>query len=214
MAQPRFDWHFVRRHTLVPSLSMLFAGVLLAAAMWVHSRQELLHSQFSIDQDAVHADYDALVYRRRLVDRYFRRYQSFNALGFVGRESRLDWIETLRGATNDLTLPRISYAIEPQLKAIAPVQSIAAGANAQIHVSRLQLEIDTQRRECAGIDLLRFFEELQTKAPGLISVDRCDLAWQGEGAAEVAVGTNILATCSILIFSVITSDVDGQGMSS
>ena len=203
MARHKPDWRFVRRHTLVPTVSMLIAG----AVIGFHKRQQLMYSQFSGDQSAIHADYDELVYTRRLVDRYFRRYQSFNDLGFVGKESRLDWIETLRAATSDLTLPRISYAIEPQLQAVAPIQSIAAGGNAQIHVSRLQLEIGLLHE----IDLLRFFDELQRKAPGLISVDHCEMNWQGERAADIAVGTNILASCSILIFSVITSDVDDPG---
>ena len=210
MARPEFDWRFVRRHTFVPVLSMLFAAAILTVAIWLHARQELLHSQFSVNQNALHEDYDELVYRRRLVDRYFRRYQSFNELGFVGKESRLDWIETLRAATNDLTLPRISYAIEPQLQAVAPIQSIATDGNAQIHVSRLQLEMGLVHE----MDLLRFIDELQKKAPGLISVDHCELDWQGERTTEVTVGTNILASCSILIFSVITSDVDNPGVAS
>ena len=206
MARLKIDWQFALRHTLVPSLSMIFAAALFAAALWIHARQELMYSQFSVDHGALNEDYDELVLRRKLVDRYFRRYQSFNELGFVGRESRLDWIETLRGAMNDLTLPRISYAIEPQLQAIAPVQSIAASANAQIHVSRLQLEMGLVHE----IDLLRFFDALQKKAPGLISVDHCELNWQGVRVTTASVATNILASCSLSIFSVITSDVDSQ----
>ena len=206
MARFEIDWQFALRHTLVPSLTTIIAAALLVIAVWIQARQELVYSQFSVDQNVLNEDYDELVYRRRLVDRYYRRYQSFNELGFVGRESRLDWIETLRGATNDLTLPRISYAIEPQLQAIAPVQSIAASANAQIHVSRLQLEMGLVHE----IDLLRFFDALQKEAPGLISVDHCELNWQGERIAAITVGTNILASCSLSIFSVITSDVAEQ----
>ena len=206
MARFEIDWQFALRYTLVPSLTMIITAALLVAALWINARQELVYSQFSVDQNVLNEDYDELVYRRKLVDRYYRRYQSFNELGFVGRESRLDWIETLRGATNDLTLPRISYAIEPQLQAIAPVQSIAASANAQIHVSRLQLEMGLVHE----IDLLRFFDALQKEAPGLLSVDHCELSWQGERLDTVTAGTNILASCSLSIFSVITSDVEEQ----
>jgi hypothetical protein len=143
------------------------------------------------------------VYRRRLVDRYHRRYDEFYRLGFVGRERRLDWIETLRETRQDLTLPRVSYAIEPQLQAIAPVESIRASENVQIHLSRVQLEIGLVHE----LDLLNFIAELQRKAPGLIRVQGCDLVWQSATEEKLTVAANILAVCSLQMYSLVTSDV-------
>lgn len=201
-----FDWNFVRRYTLMPFVTAVAAALLLGTGMWVHGEQEVLHEQLSVNQDALHEDYDELVYRRRLVDRYHRRYEQFYELGFVGEESRLDWIETLREASLDLTLPRVSYAIEPQLQVVAPVESILASDDLQIHLSRLKLEVGLVHE----IDLMRFFDELQRNAPGLIKVDQCTLAWQAEDVGALKVGANILADCSIMIFSVVTSDVSGR----
>lgn len=198
-----FDWRYVRRHTLLPALTAVVTAVVLGAGVWMHAKQQALFTQISVNQDAMHEDYDALVYRRRLVDRYHRRYEQFFDLGFVGEESRLDWIETLRETSVDLTLPRVSYAIEPQLQVVAPVQSILAGEDISIHLSRLHLEAGLVHE----LDLLRFFDELQRNAPGLIKVDECNLVWQAESADTATVDANILADCSILIFSVVTSDV-------
>jgi len=202
------DWRYICRYTVLPVATAAVATLALVASVWTHGEQQEVFAQFNANQHAMHRDYDALVYRRQLVDRYHRRYEQFHDLGFVGQESRLDWIAVLRETSTDLTLPRVSYAIEPQLKVVAPVQSIHAGEDIQIHLSRLQVEMGLVHE----IDLLRFFDELQQKAPGLIKVDRCDLTWQAESAATAAVGPNILADCSILIFSVITSDV-GSGVS-
>ena len=104
-------------------------------------------------------------------------------------------------------MPRVSYAIEPQLQVVAPVQSIMAGEEIQIHLSRLQLEVGLVHE----LDLLRLIDEVQRNAPGLIKVDSCNLAWQAESAEKVGVGANILANCSLLIFSVVTSDVGQTG---
>ena len=207
MRRSDLDWGYICRFTVLPVATAIVAGIALAAGMWVHGERQELYAQISVNQDVMHQDYDALVFRRRLVDRYHHRYEQFNELGFVGRESRLDWIETMRETSTDLTLPRVSYAMEPQLKVVAPVESIMAGEDIQVHLSRLQLEMGLVHE----IDLLRFFDELQQKAPGLIKVDRCDLAWQAESAAKATVGANILADCSILIFSVVTSDVANEG---
>lgn len=198
-----FDWQFIRCHTLLPVLTAAIAASILIAGIWVHDTQQDLYAQISVSQDTMHDDYNALVYRRRLVDRYHRRYQRFHELGFVGRESRLDWIETLRETMTDLTLPSLSYTIEPQLRVVAPVQSILAGDDIAIHLSRLHLELGLVHE----IDLLRFFDELQRNAPGLIKVDGCDMSWQADESTQPSVSANILADCSILIFSVVTSDV-------
>jgi hypothetical protein len=198
-----FDQQFVLRYTRLPAATAIIASALLFASIWLHDREATLFTQTTADQGALHEDYDSLVYRRRLVDRYHRRYDEFYRLGFVGRERRLDWIETLRETRQDLTLPRVSYAIEPQLQAIAPVESIRASENVQIHVSRVQLEIGLVHE----LDLLNFIAELQRKAPGLIRVQGCDLVWQAATEEKLTVAANILAVCSLQMYSLVTSDV-------
>ena len=197
------DWRYALRHTLLPAVTAAIAIAVLGVSVWMHGEQKSLYTEINVNQGVMHEDYDALVQRRRLVDRYHRRYERFYELGFVGEESRLDWVETLRETSAELTLPRVSYAIEPQLLVVAPVQSIMAGEDIQIHLSRLQLEVGLVHE----LDLLRLIDEVQRNAPGLIKVDRCNLAWQAESAEKLGVGANILANCSILIFSVVTSDV-------
>ena len=204
------DWSYIRRSTLLPIFTAVVAVAMLVVGIWAQDRQQRMYLQFSVNQDAVHEDYDDLVHRRRLIDRYHRRYQQFQALGFVGEESRLEWIETLRATSTDLFLPRVSYAIQPQLQVVAPVQSIPTGDDAHVYLSRLELEIGLVHE----LDLLHFFDELQHNAPGLIKVDRCDLLWQADADTRLAAAANILASCSIQIFSVITSDVGDEATTS
>lgn len=203
MKRFEFDWRYVRRRTLVPLVSAAVAAGVLAASIIVNAEKHAMYDELGVNQSAVQQDYNALVLRRRLVDRYHARYQQFHELGFVGQESRLDWIETLRYTTGDLTLPRLSYAIAPQLDVVAPVQSILAGEDIAVNVSRLELEMGLVHE----LDLVRFVDELQHEAPGLIRIPRCGLVWQNEPGVPVRADTNIQASCSLEIFSVITSDV-------
>ena len=197
------DFGYVRRHTLRPLLSAFVAVTALAVAMWMHDARVEDYSHYAANHDAVHEDYDALVFQRRLVDRYHRRYQRYHDLGFIGRESRLDWIETLRTTAESLRLPHVSYAIEPQLAVMAPVESIVGTDDIRIHVSRARLDMGLFHE----LDLLRFFDELQAAAPGLIKVDDCALTWLSDTQPASPVEANLSAVCSIQIFSVITSDV-------
>ena len=141
MRQIDVDWQYLRRDLAVPLVTAAVAIVLLALSAWFVHVQEDGYSRISVDQDTVNADYDALVVRKRLVDRYHRRYERFRNQGFIGVENRLEWIETLRLAAEDLDLPNLAYSLEPQLAAISPVPSTSASAEAQLFVSRLELEI-------------------------------------------------------------------------
>jgi len=207
MNQSDLDWHYIRQYTLRPVICVLVAALTLGLAIWMHGDHEQLVLELNANHAAVNEDYAALLNQRRIVDRYHRRYQQFNELGFIGRESRLDWVETLRITSESLELPRLSYSIEPQLGVIAPVSSILGGENIQIRVSRMQLEMGLVHE----IDLLRFFDTLQQQAPGLIKVDQCELAFLGD--ANVSAGEhNLSATCTVQVFSVITSDVGGEAV--
>lgn len=201
-----FDWPYVRRHTLRPVLSAVLSVVALTGALWAHDYQRVRYDELAANRNAVHADYDALVHQRRIVDRYHRRYQRFDDLGFIGRESRLDWVETLRVTAKDLSVPRLSYAIEPQFEVIPPVQSVLGGGGLQIRASMVRLELGLLHE----LDLLRFFDELQASAPGLIKVDRCQLTWEVEPGGRVNNDANLAASCAVRLYSVITSDVGGE----
>lgn len=203
MKRFEFDWPYVRRHTMRPLLSAVVAVVGLVGALWAHDYQRARYNELAANRNAVHEDYDALVHQRRLVDRYHRRYQRFDDLGFIGRESRLDWVETLRVTAGGLSLPRLTYSIEPQIEVIPPVQSVLGGEDLQVRASKVHLELGLLHE----MDLLRFFDELQDNAPGLIKVDSCELSWEVETGRRLNTDANLSASCAVQLYSVITSDV-------
>lgn len=198
------DWKYVFRRTVIPAICLAISIAGLVAGILLEEQQVHRLEQLTANQSSLHRDYDALVERRRIVDRYHRRYRQFANVGFVGVESRLDWIETLYASTGDLTLPRVSYLIEPQLTAVAPVEAIRASGNVSIHVSRVELEMSLVHE----LDLLRFVDELQQNAPGLISFESCELEWRADFDAPLSAEPNIDAICELAVYSAITADVD------
>ncbi len=202
MNRSDLDWVYIRRFTARPLLSAAVAIAVLAFALWTHNEHKALFAQLKANRVAVYEDYESLIAQRRLVDRYHRRYQQYYELGFIGRENRLDVVETMRTTTAELDLPRVSYTIEPQAGVVAPVTSFLGGENIQVRVSKLQLEMGLMHE----IDLLRFFDVLQSQAPGVIKVDRCQLTNIGDTSGAPG-DPNLSANCEVNIFSVITSDV-------
>ncbi len=207
MKPAEVDWRYLRQDTIVPLVTLAVAVVLSAASYWFVGAEKERYARISVDQDVINADYDALILRKRLVDRYHRRYERFQEQGFIGTESRLDWIETLRVAAAELKLPSLTYAVEPQLGVLAPVPSTSAETDIQIFSSRLELELGLVHE----LDLVNLFDRLQSAAPGLVKVDRCSMQRRSEPDALQTADPNILAMCSLHMFSIITSDVIAEG---
>lgn len=202
MSHGNLDWQYLGRGLLTPVLSLSVSAIILTASTWFYTTQQSLYEAHSTNQQAMHSDYNSLVYRRRLVERYHQRYKALQEGGFVGRERRLDWITTIRKAALELELPNVSYSIEPQREVVKPVGPTSADANVQIRLSQLELELTLVHE----LDMLRFFDRLQLEAPGLTKVDQCELMRQSDSDGELVADANILARCSLLLFSAITSD--------
>ena len=206
MKQADPDWGYLRAGTLLPAATALIAATVLVISLWLYQTQQQQILRYSISQNHVHQDYESMVYRRNLIDRYHRRYQAFNQLGFVGRESRLDWIETLRATATQLKLPRLNYSIQPQMTAVSPVAAATQGSEVTIKVSQVKLELGLLHE----LDLLRFFDRLQQAAPGLITVERCELIRNSNDEDVLQLQPNIQANCAMRIYTAITSDVSRQ----
>jgi len=203
MKSVELDWSYLLKDTLWPSVTAAVAIAVLTTSHWFVNVQQERYSQFSNNQSAMNEDYDALLYRKRLVNRYYRRYEYFQMQGFVGSESRLEWIESIRIIANELGLPHVNYSLQPQREVIAPVGQIGGDSDISISQSTFEFEIGLLHE----LDLLRFVNRLQAKSPGLIKVDRCSLTRQSAAAEISSTDANIVANCSIVMFSVITADV-------
>lgn len=197
------DWAYLFKDTFWPASTALAAVVVLVASLWFVDTEHQRYSRFSSDRAAVNNDYDELIYRQRLVNRYYHRYEYFQKQGFVGQESRLDWIESLRVIAKELGLPHVSYSLEPQRGVIAPVGGPGGVDDIRISQSTLELEIGLIHE----LDLLRFVDKLQSEVPGLIKVERCKMTRESSPSELSAIHSNIVANCSIVVFSVTTPDV-------
>ena len=192
------DWRFFARGLGVPGATCCIALILLVASIVYEGRLADENKRMQFDHGAVNSEYEALVNRKRILERYHRRYEQFRAQGFVANERRLDWIEALREQGEELQLPSLRFALEPQVG-----RTVAGSEDLRLRASRMELEIGLLHE----LDLLRFIAAVRSRAPGLVSVDRCTLSRQGEADLISAVESNIVAICSLSIFSASTSDV-------
>ena len=178
-------------------------GLLIASEVY-HVRLGGAYEQMTADHGSVNSEYEALVIRKRLLERYHRRYEMFRTHGFVANERRVDLLEVLREAGEEVGLPSLRYSLEPQ-RVLTPPPSIESDG-IRLHASRVDLELGLLHE----LDLLRLLKLVRAEVPGLVSVDRCALVRQGDVPQPSSSDPNIGATCSLWLFSVATSDVAAE----
>ena len=203
MSKRSLDWRFLGDTMLLPGVTLAVSVLVLAVSFWFHGTHEGQYSEYSINQRNMNDDYDALILRKRILESYHQRYDQFQKTGFVGRENRLDWVETIRTAAADLDLPHVTYSLEPQVEVVPPVSSPHTNEMLQVRASSVQVDIGLVHE----LDLLRFFDHLRSEAPGLMKVDECSMRRQNGGDPRLTGEANIVANCKLMVFSVVTSDI-------
>lgn len=127
---------------------------------------------------------------KELIQRYLPSYQSLQAIGFVGAEQRIAWIDSLSAANRETGLDNLQYQIGRQEK--HPLAADLGAGDLPLRQSVAKLTIPLVHEE----DLMRFFRALAAKRTGIFSINNCILRRGSPGAPSGAV-SNVTAECEI-----------------
>ncbi len=100
---------------------------------------------------------------------YYPQFQELERQGIIGPERRLDWIENLSQADENLKLPKLAYSIDTQ--ELFTTEFPLAGGAYELYASKMDLQLGLLH----GQDLFRLLSWLDDDAQGLYSVAACDL---------------------------------------
>lgn len=98
----------------------------------------------------------------------FARYQNIEALGYIGGERRLDWVEQIRKIKANRKLIDITYELEPQ----KVLESNKGGYDFMASSMKLQMRLLHEE------DLLNFLADLRGSIRALTSVKSCNVVRQ------------------------------------
>jgi hypothetical protein len=167
MGYTRADWSVLRGALGVFVICVLLSVTMLGATHFfaesVASEYRNHHGRFrdasrkylSVDQD------------ERTIAEHFPVFVELHRRGIIGDEHRLNWVEVLGVAAEELKLPSLDYAIEPQQPYVAD-PPLASGAF-DVRVSRMHLTLGLMHEG----DLRRLLGVLAQRAEGLYSVRDC-----------------------------------------
>ncbi len=181
------------RPLIGPGLAALLALGLLAATWvvvgdWLQTRSDEFHRARSELAQAAsryrNASDDQQVYAE-----YAARFRRMRASGWIGPEQRLGWIEALQRINADLKLPTLRYDIGEQTR----VEPAMPSAHLELNRTPMTLNLDALHEG----DVIELLERLQDEGQGLMSVERCSLARNGERVRLDADAANVRIECSL-----------------
>jgi hypothetical protein len=136
-----------------------------------------------------------------LIQRYLPSYQALQAMGFLGAEQRLAWIDSLSAANRETGLDNLQYQIGQQEK--YPLANDIGASDLPLRQSVAKLTIPLVHEG----DLMRFFRNLAAKRTGIFSINGCLLRRSGAGEPSGTV-SNVSAECEIAWLTV--ADLDPE----
>lgn len=163
--------HPAIRRSLVVFISVAIASV--AAVMVSYSTMDEAYKDEQSEKRAMRIwknKIDGSRESNKIIDEYESSYTSLVNRNIVGKENRLSWFETIQSTTNARGMPSVKYNITSQ-KLVNDTSGQHATKGLKIFRSKMTLDIKMAHEG----DLFAMFNNLETKAKGLFTVDKCDI---------------------------------------
>ena len=139
----------------------------------------------------------------RIIDEYESSYTELVKNSIVGEENRLSWFEAIQATSNARGMPSVKYNVSSQ-KLVEDKSGKHRQQGINVYRSKMTLDIKMSHEG----DLFAMLNNLEEKAKGLFSVDRCDIEKLEPG--KKAVKENMRAYCELSWYTFKSTDNEGK----
>ena len=169
MSDSKADIGVLRGPLGVFSICALVSALVLGGSFYfrdaMHSEFRSFHGQF-LD---VSRKYQRLDEDEQVIAEFLPEFRSLYDDGIIGRERRLDWIESVQQAATTTDLPALSYRINTQR--LFDPEAVPNPGAFDVYVSPMELELGLLHEG----DLARFARAVTAESIGLGSFSNCVL---------------------------------------
>lgn len=191
MTRDELDWSVIKFPTII-FIVVLLVSVALIYGSWTF--KEDMFSEYKKNKamfTAISQQYLAVDENEKIIRQYYPEFIALYKKGFVGREHRLNWIETLRAASERIKLPGLTYDISPQ-EEYSPEFSTNMGRFA-LYSSTMKLNISMLHEG----DLSRLIEDINEHVEGIFTITKCRFIRTSKKLIEKRDAKNIIADCEL-----------------
>jgi len=191
MTRDELDWPVIKFSTIT-FIIILLVSIALIVASWTFKEKMLSeHKKNKAQFTSISQKYLAVDEDEKIIRQYYPEFIALYKKGIIGREHRLNWIETLRASSERIKLPGLTYGISPQEK-YTPGVSINLGRFA-LYSSTMKLNISMLHEG----DLLSLIKDMNENAEGMFTLTKCIFIRPGQILIEHRDAKNITADCEL-----------------
>jgi hypothetical protein len=128
---------------------------------------------------------------REMIGRYLSGYQQLARTGFVGEEQRINWLDSLRVASQQSNIFGVEYEISVQRPYVNAAEFNPGQLLLQESGMRLRLRLLHEE------DLPRFLQALGQQGGGFFTVDQCIMKRLRPGDTSLQFQPNVSADCEL-----------------
>jgi hypothetical protein len=201
MKREDIDWSVLRGALIGFVLCVTAGGLLAGGGHVLMKRKQLEFARNNVQFQAISGRYLAVDEEEKQIKKYYPRFLELYHGGVIGREERLNWIETLRDAGERLRIPSLNYEISSQ-GVHAPAFPVTLGRY-QLYGSAMTLNLQALHEG----DLLRLLQLLDTRAAGHYSLQSCRIGKLGQALNTLtAERPNLGVQCELTWFTIKLAD--------
>jgi hypothetical protein len=186
------------------SVCLVISSTLMASSYYFNDKLNKEYVKNNRVFQSISRQYLDVDEEEKLLRDYYPEFVKLYNKGIIGREKRLNWIESLRQAGEKIKLPSMSYSISSQQEYIPEYSVNYSGYT--LYRSGMELNLGLLHEG----DLFKLIDYIDRIADGIYSLSNCTFSMNGKDILYDKDRANVSVSCSLYW---ITIDLPGgQGI--
>ncbi len=183
------DWSILKGPLIIFCVCLVIASTLIGSSYYFNSNlnKEYINNK-SIFQ-SISRRYLDVDQEEKLLHNYYPQFVKLYNQGIIGHEKRLNWIEALRQAGENVKLPLLTYSINSQEEHIPEYSINYSGYT--LYRSSMELNLGLLHEG----DLFKLLDYLNQSAEGIYTLSECTFRMNGNKIQFEKDHANISASC-------------------
>jgi hypothetical protein len=196
------EWRVLRGSIILLVVAVVITAGSLVGSYQFASSKNKIHKREQAKYLSARAQYHTLDVEEGLIAIYLPRYVALENAGIIGREKRLDWIESLRQSAKQSQVAKMQYDISAQ-KLFETKIPLDVG-DYKIYASTMRLNVGLLHEG----DLFTLLDNLNSSITSLYGLSECDLKRKGAEISNEVDAVNLSARCNLNFLTIRKSDSD------
>lgn len=185
------DWSILKRPLIGLCVCMVIASSLIGVSYYFNSELEKEYNRNKSSFQSISRRYLDVDQEEKLLIDFYPRFVNLYNKGIIGREKRLNWIESLRQAGESVKLPSLTYSINSQEEHVPEYGINYSGYT--IYRSSMKLNLGLLHEG----DLFKLFDYIDNNADGIYTLSECSFSMTANEIRFDRDHSNISASCLV-----------------